>query len=593
MKKIVTIVLLLCLLSACFITTVTAAAPPSSTTVKLKDVEKLIHFIQTVDVDNFQDGAYKNGISLLREKGELLVPSYAEGLVENGMIEVLHDRTSPDGFTTIGYTFYSTLPTILIYIKEVNPVYEHLIDEGLVSYLTAQYGSGSYDKTVYETTIGGDRAEKISYVMLSTGTAKFIKDGFEVQFTVNSPEHWDITYLNNLCLDIVPLANGEGSPAPSPSPSPSPEVSPSIEPSVQPSPSAEPVKTPVAVPNGGIFTTMQIVTLSCETEGATIYYTIDGTEPTTSSIQYTQPFMITNTTTVKAIAVKENMANSDVMAVTFTKYINIGDGGGGEETTSYTVKFETNGGSFIAEKEVEQGSRIARPNDPTKEGFTFAGWYSDRALTQEYDFNKAVTQDITIYAKWEEISESSPIPQWQNPFSDVDKNDWFYSDIEYVSINNIFEGITETEFEPDSSMTRGMLVTVLWRMEGSPSVQESTAFSDVPDNLYYTEAVKWAEENGIVNGVSDGLFSPDTEITRQDIAVILLRYLDYIKADYILTEEYRFFVDESDIAGYAKNAIQVMNKLGIINGKGGNMIDPQGKATRAEVAAMLGRIRKL
>lgn len=196
MKKLVSAFLTLCMLSTCFITTVTAAAPPGSTTVMLNSVEKLIHFIQTVDIDNFQDGAYKNGISSLRENGELLVPSYAEGLVENGMIEVLHDRTSPDGLTTIGYAFYSTLPTILIYIKEVNPVYEHLIDEGLISYLTAQYGGGSYDKTVYETTIGGDRAEKISYVMLSTGTAKFIKDGFEVQFTVNSPEYWDIKYLN-------------------------------------------------------------------------------------------------------------------------------------------------------------------------------------------------------------------------------------------------------------------------------------------------------------------------------------------------------------------------------------------------------------
>ena len=598
MKKIVTIVLLLSLLSTCFITTVTAAAPPGSTTVKLKNVEKLIHFIQTVDVDNLQNGAYKNGISSLRAKGEVLVPSYPEGMMESGMVEVLQDYKSPDGYTCMSYAFYSTLPTILIYIKEVNPVYEHLIDEGLISYLTAQYGGGSYDKTVYETTIGGDRAEKISYVMLSTGTAKFIKDGFEVQFTVNSPEYWDIKYLNDLCLDIVPLENGEGSPAPSQSPSPSPEVSPSTVPSVQPSPSAESVKTPVAIPNGGIFTSTQMITLTCETSGATIYYTTDGTAPTTNSTVYISPFMIFDTTTIKAIAVKEDMADSAVMTASFTKYIGTGGGGGGEGTTSYTVKFETNGGSAIADKTVDKGDKITKPASPTKEGYTFAGWYSDKELTQEYDFGKDVTGNITLYAKWienENVPTPSPStePGWQNPFSDINSNDWFYSDVEYVYTNNLFKGITETEFEPNVTMTRGMLVTVLWRMQDSPAAENQNPFGDVPDNVYYTDAVKWAAENGLVNGMSNNLFNPEAEITRQDIAVILLRYLDYINADYVITEEYRIFADEAEIADYAKNAVQVMNKLGIINGKGNNMIDPQGKATRAEVAAMLRRIQKL
>lgn len=115
----------------------------------------------------------------------------------------------------------------------------------------------------------------------------------------------------------------------------------------------------------------------------------------------------------------------------------------------------------------------------------------------------------------------------------------------------------------------------------------------MPNNVYYTEPVKWAAENGIVMGIDNILFAPDLEITRQDIAVMLLRYLDSIEADYILPQEYQMFADENDIAGYAKDAIQVLNTLGIINGKGNNIIDPHGKATRAEVAAMLYRLQNI
>ena len=594
MKKIVIIVLLISLLSTCFITTVTAAAPPGSTTVMLNSVEKLIHWIQTVDIDNFQDGAYKNGISLLRENGELLVPSYAEGLVENGMIEVLHDRTSPDGYAMMIYYYYpigGTSP-IKITIKQINQKNAYLLEEGLSNYFAAQYGDSYSGATEYEATIGPDGKKTIPYIAVPEYSF-FIKDGFEIGANFNPNEDLNRKYINNLCLDIVPLENGEGSPAPSQSPSPSPEVSPSTVPSVQPSPSAESVKTPVAIPNGGIFTSTQMITLTCETSGATIYYTTDGTAPTTNSTVYISPFMIFDTTTIKAIAVKENMADSAVMTASFTKYISSGTG-----TTSYTVKFETNGGSAIADKTVDKGDKITKPASPTKEGYTFAGWYSDKELTQEYDFGKDVTGNITLYAKWienENVPTPSPStePGWQNPFSDINSNDWFYSDVEYVYTNNLFKGITETEFEPNVTMTRGMLVTVLWRMQDSPAAENQNPFGDVPDNVYYTDAVKWAAENGLVNGMSNNLFNPEAEITRQDIAVILLRYLDYINADYVITEEYRIFADEAEIADYAKNAVQVMNKLGIINGKGNNMIDPQGKATRAEVAAMLRRIQKL
>lgn len=251
MKKLVSAFLTLCMLSTCFITTVTAGAPPS-TTVKLKNVEKLIHFIQTVDVDNLQNGAYKNGISSLRENGELLVPSYAEGLVENGMIEVLHDRTSPDGYAMMIYYYYpigGTSP-IKITIKQINQKNAYLLEEGLSNYFAAQYGDSYSGATEYEATIGPDGKKTIPYIAVPEYSF-FIKDGFEIGANFNPNEDLNRKYINDLCLDIVPLENGEGSPAPSTSPSTSPEVSPSTVPSVQPSPSAESVKTPVAIPKTG------------------------------------------------------------------------------------------------------------------------------------------------------------------------------------------------------------------------------------------------------------------------------------------------------------------------------------------------------
>jgi len=275
--------------------------------------------------------------------------------------------------------------------------------------------------------------------------------------------------------------------------------------------------------------------------------------------------------------------------------------GGG--TTYYTVTFDTDGGSRVNSQSVARNGRATKPADPTKEGYTFAGWYADKALTTEYNFNNSITGNITIYAKWTEktgtgtLDTKKPTPdpnEWENPFEDVKKGDWFYNDVGYVYVNGLM-ACTSTSpmlFSPNASMTRAMLVTVLWRMAGSPATS-GTPFTDVSGGLWYSEAVAWAAENGIVLGIGGGLFVPDAEITRQDMAVMLLRYLNYIKADYVVTDDYRIFADEVDIADYAKDAVQVLNKLGIILGKGNNIIDPKGTATRAEVAAMLHRIMEL
>lgn len=174
-------------------------------------------------------------------------------------------------------------------------------------------------------------------------------------------------------------------------------------------------------------------------------------------------------------------------------------------------------------------------------------------------------------------------------FVDVNSSDWFYGDVNYAVTKGLFNGTSDNEFSPEDAMTRAMFVTVLHRMDAAEPVTADNPFNDVASDAYFAEAVKWAAANKIVNGVSADWFGSDEAVSRQDIAVMLTRYLDFIGADVTVTEEYISFADEDAISDYAKDAVQMMNKLGIITGKGDNVIDPQSSATRAEVAAMLHR----
>lgn len=185
------------------------------------------------------------------------------------------------------------------------------------------------------------------------------------------------------------------------------------------------------------------------------------------------------------------------------------------------------------------------------------------------------------------------------PFTDIRKTDWFYEDVAFVFANGLFNGISQNEFAPHMTMSRAMLVTVLYRMhklfgaEGGEETAYENPFDDVPDDKYYTEAVKWAAANGIVAGKGNGTFDPNGEITREQLAAILYRYMQYAGIEYEATDEYITFEDESSISNFAKEAVQVMNKSGIIRGKGNGKIAPKSSATRAEVAAMLHRFVKL
>ena len=152
-------------------------------------------------------------------------------------------------------------------------------------------------------------------------------------------------------------------------------------------------------------------------------------------------------------------------------------------------------------------------------------------------------------------------------------------------------------FSPDDAMTRAMLVTVLWRLEGKPAPESlSTAFVDVPvttgKSLYYAEAVAWAAENGIVNGVDATHFAPDDEVTREQIATILFRYAEKKGVDTTKRAGLASFPDANKVSDYAKEALAWANAEGLVKGSnenGKDYLDPTGSATRAQVATILAR----
>ena len=181
-------------------------------------------------------------------------------------------------------------------------------------------------------------------------------------------------------------------------------------------------------------------------------------------------------------------------------------------------------------------------------------------------------------------------------FVDVKPGSWYYESIVYAVSNGLMNGVGDSKFEPEEGMTRAMLVTVLWRYEGSPKQRPST-FSDVRRGQWYSEAVSWAAKNGIVTGVGDNKFEPDTQITREQIATILYRYAQKKRADTSARGSLSAFPDNGKVNGWAKTALQWCVGEGLIGGTNENgkvYLDPQGTATRAQVATILMRyIEKL
>ena len=175
------------------------------------------------------------------------------------------------------------------------------------------------------------------------------------------------------------------------------------------------------------------------------------------------------------------------------------------------------------------------------------------------------------------------------PFADVPSGSWYYDDVAYVYDTGLMTGLTATAFGPNLSTTRGMIVTILWRMENEPAAKHGCPFADVRRGSYYEQAIAWASENGIVTGFDAATFAPDRAITREQLAAILFRFAAYRGMDAVtLRENLSSFQDQAAISAYAVSALNWAVGEGLMQGTG-DKLEPTGNATRAQVAAMLRR----
>ena len=175
------------------------------------------------------------------------------------------------------------------------------------------------------------------------------------------------------------------------------------------------------------------------------------------------------------------------------------------------------------------------------------------------------------------------------PFADVPSGSWYYDDVAYVYDTGLMTGLMATAFGPNLSTTRGMIVTILWRMENEPAAKHGCPFADVRRGSYYEQAIAWASENGIVTGFDASTFAPDRAITREQLAAILFRFAAYRGMDAVtLRENLSSFQDQAAISAYAVSALNWAVGEGLMQGTG-DKLEPTGNATRAQVAAMLRR----
>ena len=203
----------------------------------------------------------------------------------------------------------------------------------------------------------------------------------------------------------------------------------------------------------------------------------------------------------------------------------------------------------------------------------------------EYTFTMPDTK-VTVKATFVKETEEKPETA-ELPFTDVTEGNWFYKAVVYVYEQKLMSGVSETEFAPQTSLTRAMLAQVLYNMENQPEATTTGAFTDVPDYQWYANAVNWAASENIVAGMGDGIFAPNSPVTREQMSAILYRYAQYKGYDTTKTADISDFTDGNKTSAWAVPAMQWAVGTGLISGQGDGILAPNGTATRAEVAQIL------
>ena len=246
-------------------------------------------------------------------------------------------------------------------------------------------------------------------------------------------------------------------------------------------------------------------------------------------------------------------------------------------TVYSTLRFETRGGSALATLALPYGSRVDLTKYvPTREGFAFTGWYTDRELTQRVT-SLTLTNSTVVYAGW-------------NPFTDVGSSDWFYEDVLYVYNQGLMEGTGADTFSPDAAVTRGQVVTILWRMAGSPAVNFAMNFSDVTEDTWCAEAIRWAASEGIAKGFADGSFGQDVYVSREQLAAFLYREVQRQGGGF--TGMWYFplnYPDIEELGAFADEAMHWCVMTGVLQGTADGRLAPKATADRAQLSAILHR----
>lgn len=260
-----------------------------------------------------------------------------------------------------------------------------------------------------------------------------------------------------------------------------------------------------------------------------------------------------------------------------------------ELTEGSALRFETNGGTEIKTVYAEKGDVIDLSGYVTeKKGYIFDGWYTGNDFEEKAD-EIEIDGGMTVYAKWikDESGESGESVTSAQTFTDVSIFDWYNEGVMYVSENGIMNGVGGNKFEPDTKLKREMLATILWNMEGKPEPKDIAPFLDVMSGEYYSKAIAWAGENGIISGYGSE-YGVGEAVTREDFAAILYRYAEY--KGYDTTQggmAVREFVDYEEISEYAKTPVGWAVNTGIISGMGNGSASPKTTTSRGQAAVML------
>ena len=276
---------------------------------------------------------------------------------------------------------------------------------------------------------------------------------------------------------------------------------------------------------------------------------------------------------------------------------------------TWNITYVTDGGTINGSYPTTytEGTVTVLPTDVTKSGYTFLGWFmASEGGEKVTQIGAAETGDKVFYAHWKKdadpIDPILPIlpgiiggntgntgSTVKLPFGDVSVSDWFYDDVRYVYANGIMDGTSSDRFAPNAPLTRAMIVTILYRMAGSPAMSGASDFKDVDSNKWFARAVAWAAANGIVNGYGSGLFGPNDPVTREQLAAILYRYTAYCKASTTANgDNLAGFADLSTVSGYALASMNWAVSEKLLKGANGKL-DPKADATRAQVAAIIHR----